>query len=105
MEVIENAVAQAAGFGVKFLFVTQNLPQLRHEYGENWETFISNSGLKMFFQIDDHFTGDYLSKLLGEREVRRQSRSGSDSQSTSTTDGTSSTYTSGRSNTTSYSGI
>ena len=28
MEVIENAAAQAAGFGVKFLFVVQNLPQL-----------------------------------------------------------------------------
>ena len=78
MEVIENAVAQAAGFGVKFFFVTQNLPQLRHEYDENWETFISNSGLKIFFQVDDHFSRDYLSNLLGEREVRRQSRSGSE---------------------------
>ena len=48
MEVIENAVAQGAGFGVKFFFVTQNLPQLKHEYDENWETFISNSGLKIF---------------------------------------------------------
>jgi type IV secretory pathway TraG/TraD family ATPase VirD4 len=103
MEVIENAVAQAAGFGVKFLFVTQNLPQLKREYDENWETFISNSGLKIFFQIDDHFSRDYLSNLLGEREVRRQSRSGSDAQSTSTTEGTSSTNTSGRSDNTSYS--
>lgn len=105
MEVIENAVAQAAGFGVKFFFVTQNIPQLKHEYDENWETFISNSGLKIFFQIDDHFSRDYLSKLLGEREVRRQSRSGSDSQSTSTTDGTSSTSTWGRSDNRGYSGI
>ena len=100
MEVIENAVAQAAGFGVKFFFVTQNLPQLRHEYDENWETFVSNSGLKIFFQIDDHFSRNYLSNLLGEREVQRRSRSGSDSQSqsTSTTDGRSSTYTTGTSN-------
>ena len=99
MEVIENAVAQAAGFGVKFFFVTQNLPQLKHEYNENWETFISNSGLKIFFQVDDHFSRDYLSNLLGEREVRRQSRSGSDSKSksNSTTDGRSSTRTTGQS--------
>ena len=97
MEVIENAVAQAAGFGVKFFFVTQNLPQLKREYEDNWETFISNSGLKVFFQIDDNFTREYLSQHLGEREVRRQSRSGSQSQSdsTSTTDGQSSTYTGG----------
>ena len=105
MEVVENAVAQAAGFGVKFFFVTQNLVQLKREYDENWETFISNSGLKIFFQVDDQFSREYLSNLLGEQEVRRQSRSGSDSQSTSTTEGTSSTYTSGRSDTTGYSNI
>ena len=49
MEVIENAVAQAAGFGVKFFFIVQNLPQLKREYEENWESFVSNSGLKVFF--------------------------------------------------------
>ena len=69
---------------MKFFFVTQNLPQLKHEYDENWETFVSNSGLKIFFQVDDQFSRDYLSKLLGDREVRRQSRSGSDSKSKST---------------------
>lgn len=105
MEVILNAVAQAAGFGVKFAFIVQSLIQLREEYDESWQTFISNCGLKTFFQIDDHFSREYLSNLLGEREVRRQSRSGSDSQSTSNTQGTSSTYTSGRSSTTGYSNV
>jgi type IV secretory pathway TraG/TraD family ATPase VirD4 len=99
MEVIENAVAQAAGFGVKFFFILQNLPQLKREYDDNWESFVSNSGLKVFFQIDDHFTRDYLSHLLGEREVRRESRSGSQSwsDSTSNTVGTSTTNTAGTS--------
>ena len=83
MEVIENAVAQAAGFGVKFFFVVQNLPQLKREYEDNWESFVSNSGLKVLFQIDDHFTRDYLSRLLGEQEVRRGSKSGSQSRSDS----------------------
>ena len=83
MEVIENAVAQAAGFGVKFFFIVQNLPQLKREYEDNWESFISNSGLKVFFQVDDHFSRDYLSRLLGEQEVRRSSRSGSESRSDS----------------------
>src|ERR1019366_3476410 len=104
MDVIENAVAQAAGFGVKFFFVTQNLPQLKHEYDENSDTFISNSGLKIFFQIEDHFSRDYLSNLLGEREVHRRSRSGSDSksESTSTTEGRSATNTTGQSSTGSW---
>ncbi len=99
MEVIENAVAQAAGFGVKFFFIVQNLPQLKREYEESWESFVSNSGLKVFFQIDDHFTRDYLSHLLGEQEVRRTSKSGSRSQSdsVSNTVGESATDTKGTS--------
>jgi len=104
MEVIENAVAQAAGFGVKFFFVLQNLPQLKREYDDNWESFVSNSGLKIFFQIDDHFTRDYLSHLLGEREVWREGRSGSKSwsDSTSNTVGESETITKGKSDSTTW---
>ena len=56
MEAVENAAAQAAGFGVKFLFVLQNLPQLKEIYDDSWETFLGNSGLRLFFQIDDNFT-------------------------------------------------
>ena len=50
MEVIEHAAAQAAGFGAKFLFVVQNLTQLKEDYKDSWETFLGNSGLKLFFQ-------------------------------------------------------
>jgi type IV secretory pathway TraG/TraD family ATPase VirD4 len=91
MEVIENAAAQAAGMGIKFLFVIQNLAQLNEVYEKSWETFFGNSGLKLFFQIDDDFSRSYLSRQLGELETVRQTRSGSQSQSTSssTSDGTS----------------
>ena len=114
MEVIENAVAQAAGFGVKFFFVLQNLAQLKKEYQDSWESFVSNSGLKIFFQIDDHFTREYLTHLLGEREVTRESRSGSQSWSDSVsntvgdsisfTDGTSDSWSKGSSKSTSQRG-
>ena len=89
MEVIENAAAQAAGMGIKFLFVVQNLAQLNEVYEKSWETFFGNSGLKLFFQIDDDFSRSYLSRQLGELETVRQTRSGSESQSTSwsTSDG------------------
>jgi hypothetical protein len=83
MEVIENAAAQAAGFGVKFCFVLQNLAQLKEVYKESWETFLGNSGLKLFFQIDDQFTRSYISSQLGEMETTRQTQSGSQSSSTS----------------------
>jgi len=98
MEVVENAAAQAAGFGVKFLFVVQNLPQLEDLYEKSWETFLGNSGLKLFFQVDDDFTRSYLTRQIGETETTRATRSGSQSQSTSdsTTSGENYSHTDGR---------
>ncbi len=75
MEVIENAVAQIAGYGVKLFFVLQSLEQLKAVYKDNWETFLANSGLKVFFNLEDHFSRDYVSKLIGETEVIREVRS------------------------------
>ena len=83
MEVIENAVAQIAGYGVKLFFVLQSLEQLKAVYKDNWETFLANSGLKVFFNLEDHFSRDYVSKLVGETEVIREVRSESESTSES----------------------
>ncbi|MFZ1429996.1 MAG: type IV secretory system conjugative DNA transfer family protein [Geminicoccaceae bacterium] len=99
MEVIENAAAQIAGFGVKLLFVVQTLVQLKEIYKDAWETFLGNAGTKIFFDIEDDFTRSYLSRQLGEREITRQTQSGNRSHSTSssTTTGTSDSATEGRS--------
>jgi type IV secretory pathway TraG/TraD family ATPase VirD4 len=83
MEVIETAAAQIAGYGVKLFFVLQSLEQLKAVYKDNWETFLANSGLKMFFNLEDNFSRDYVSKLIGETEVIREVRSESDSTSES----------------------
>jgi len=83
MEVIENAVAQIAGFGVKMFFVLQSLEQLKGVYKDNWETFLANSGLKVFFNVEDNFSRDYVSKLIGETEVVREVRSSNESVSAS----------------------
>src|ERR1035438_9374410 len=83
MEVIENAVAQIAGYGVKLFFVLQSLEQLKGTYKDNWETFLANSGLEVFFNLEDNFSRDYVSKLIGETEVVREVRSASDSTSES----------------------
>jgi type IV secretory pathway TraG/TraD family ATPase VirD4 len=99
MEIVEHAAAQAAGFGVKFLFVVQNLPQIEDLYEKSWETFLGNSGLKLFFQIDDDFTRQYIARQLGELETTRRTESGSHSQSSSdsTTAGENYSTTDGRS--------
>src|SRR5579863_277758 len=83
MEVIETAAAQIAGYGVKLFFVLQSLEQLKATYKDNWETFLANSGLKLFFNLEDNFSRDYVSKLIGETEVVRAVRSESDSTSES----------------------
>ena len=92
MSVIENAVAQIAGHGGKLWFVLQSLEQLKAVYKDNWETFLSNAGLKIFFGIEDHFTREYVSKLVGETEIIREVRSESDSTSESESHGRSSVH-------------
>lgn len=82
MSVIENAAAQIAGFGVRMVFVAQTLAQLKDVYKENWETFIANSGVKLFFGNDDHFTRDYVSRLIGETEIIRTLTTVSETQGT-----------------------
>ncbi len=103
MKAIENAAAQIAGFGVKMIFAVQTLAQLKDIYRDNWETLLANCGVKSFFCNDDHFTRDYISKLIGECEIIRttanESRSAgwSSGRSTSVSSGTSSTNTFGMS--------
>jgi type IV secretory pathway TraG/TraD family ATPase VirD4 len=74
MRVLENAAAQIAGFGVKLMFVVQTLVQLKDIYRDNWETIVANAGVKLFFGNDDHFTREYVSRLIGDCEVIRTTR-------------------------------
>lgn len=83
MEVIENAVAQIAGYGVKLFFVLQSLEQLKGTYQDKWETFLSNSGLKLFFGIGDQFTREYVSKLVGETQLVLDTRTRSEGTNSS----------------------
>ncbi len=71
MESLEHGIAQIAKYGVKFLIVIQNLAQLQATYGESWEVFLSNCGVRMFFGVDDRFTREYVSELVGVTEINR----------------------------------
>lgn len=75
MPVIENAISQIAGFDVKLFVVLQSLEQLKATYEKRWQTFLTNTGLKIFIDIDDEFTGSHLSKVLGETEVLKETAS------------------------------
>ena len=75
MEIIENGVAQIAGFGVKLFFVLQSLEQLKSVYPDRWETFLANCGVRILFATTDNFTNQYVSDALGEQEIIRTLRS------------------------------
>ena len=84
LEVIENAAAQIAGFGVKLFFIVQSLAQLKSVYGDGWEVFLANAGLKVFFSVEDGFTREYVSRFIGETEVLRDTESQSTTLGSST---------------------
>lgn len=71
---IENAAGYAAGFGLKLWFICQDLPQLKRHYKDGWETFIGNAGTLQVFSNSDNTTLEYLSKGLGEIELRQEVR-------------------------------
>ncbi|MEO0636991.1 MAG: type IV secretory system conjugative DNA transfer family protein [Pseudomonadota bacterium] len=97
MRVIENAVAQIAGYGVRMVFAVQSLSQLKDIYKDNWETFMGAVGLKLFMGNEDHFTRDYVTKLAGESQVSVHNSSTSRGSSESSTSGTTATRSEGQS--------
>lgn len=88
MEIIESAVAQIAGYGIKLFFALQSLEQFKSVYQDNWETFLSNAGLKIFFGLEDNFSREYVSKLAGETEIVRELESSGSSKGESESEST-----------------
>ena len=73
--VIETAMGLAAGYGLQLLPVFQNLSQLQELYPRGWETFLANSGFRIFFAPRDKTTSDYVSDMCGVSEARGISKS------------------------------
>ncbi len=63
---IETALSTYAGYNISVWAIMQDLGQLKKNYGDSWETFISNTAVRQFFGISDAFSADYLSKMFGE---------------------------------------
>jgi type IV secretion system protein VirD4 len=82
LQSVETAVALNAGFGVKVWVAVQHLGQLKEDYGDNWETFLS-AGVWTAFAPRDVFTRDHLTKLIGTgtKTVRSTSTDASGRQS------------------------
>tara|TARA_R110001583_G_C5657451_1_gene409340 strand:+ start:1013 stop:4057 length:3045 start_codon:yes stop_codon:yes gene_type:complete len=85
LESLESGVAEIAKYDVKLCFITQNLGQLKNVYEDNWETFVSGSGTRLYFGIEDQFTREYVSNSIGEKQITLTSQSASQGNTTGDT--------------------
>lgn len=69
LTMVEQAYGLMAGFGIQLWGITQNLSQLKKVYGEDYETFIGNSGVIAYFGSPDKTTAEYFSTLCGVTTV------------------------------------
>lgn len=67
LQLVEDAVGLSAGYGVQLVNVFQDVAQMRDLYKGRWASFISNSGVKAVFSLNDYDTAFYWSQTLGTR--------------------------------------
>jgi len=100
LTMVEQAFGLMAGYGIQLWGICQDLSQLRKVYGQDYETFIGNSGAISYFGSPDKTSAEYFSALCGVTTVWNLSSAvatafssssggqggGSSSNSTTTTD-------------------
>ena len=77
IEKMETGMAIIAGYGLKVLFVAQDINQVNKNYGEN-NSIISNCHIRIIFTPNDLKTAENISKFLGKKtiEVANKSEAG-----------------------------
>lgn len=74
MDRIAGGLATLRKYRVWLWPIIQNIGQLKQLYGQNWQTFMSNAGLKMFVGAGDLETAQYISELCGEATIEVKTR-------------------------------
>ena len=75
MQLIEDTVSIAAGYGITLWFFYQNIGQIKTDYKTNWQTIMGNAGVTQVFQNQDPETQKYISELAGDTTLFQQSES------------------------------
>lgn len=75
LDVVENAIGLAAGYGIQLVSIFQDVAQMRDLYKSRWASFIGNAGVRAVFNLDDFETADYWSRFMGTREIEIHNRS------------------------------
>ena len=69
LSMIEQSYGLMAGLGIRIWAFLQDLPQLKRDYPNSWETFISNSSVIQLLNVADSTTANYFSSYLGTATV------------------------------------
>ena len=70
---LETGLAEARKFGGCFFCGVQSFPQLMHTYGQNQaQSIFDLFNTKIFFRNTDPNTASWISKVLGEAEIKEQ---------------------------------
>jgi type IV secretion system protein VirD4 len=73
MEVIQTALAYAAGYGIKAYLIVQDLTQLSQAYGR-YESIISNCHVRVAYAANKVETARLISDMVGTMTVHRETR-------------------------------
>lgn len=67
MKELVRALAEIAGYGVRFWLFVQNISQLKALYPDDWNVILSQCSTVSVFGVTDAETVDWLSKTLGQK--------------------------------------
>ncbi len=69
VQVLEDAITQLRGYGIRMFFAFQSVAQVNRLYGDNAQTILGNLNTQVYFGTDDYESCEYLSKLIGDCTV------------------------------------
>jgi len=69
MQNIKEAVSLGGGYGLSMWLILQDLAQLKREYQHEWESFLANCDMIQTFAVQDPFTSQKITQLLGEMSI------------------------------------
>ncbi len=84
LDVIETAICQLRGYGVRMLMVYQSIGQLKTCFSPGQDvTILSNMDNRLYFGVNDYPTAEDVSRQLGQETIVTTSVSGGSSRSKS----------------------
>ena len=76
LAMMEKCAALGRGYGLRVIWFLQSLSQLIDMYPKNWQTFFACSGQVQMFSINDKDGAEFLSKMIGYRQLWKKKMSG-----------------------------